>query len=214
MKYVIPLKRNNSLINYKPLQKAGKKGLSNFFKFQERFIFAISKEVTKGKTLYTFLDDRHKLEEEQTYLNRIDTQKEDEYSIKEFHKKSHAFGTFSVLSNLDGKKPEEIYAFYKSRMGVEQAFDAFKNTLEADRTYMQNDQSMEGWMLMNYIALLAYWRILKLLMKKELVSKFSIKDLLIHLSYVKKIKINGEWYLAEITDKTKKLFTKLGHPIT
>ena len=79
---------------------------------------------------------------------------------------------------------------------------------------MQNDRSMEGWMFMNYLSLLAYWRILKLLMKKELLSKFSIKDLLTHLSYIKKIKINGEWYQAEITAKTKKLLNRLDYAIT
>lgn len=214
LKYIIPLKRNHSLINYKPLQKRGKEGLTDFFKFQERFIFAISKKIAKNKTLYTFLDDRLRLEEEQCYLNRITTQKEEKYSIEEFHEKSHRFGTFSILTNLTGKTPEEIYAYYKTRMEVEQAFDAFKNTLEADRTYMQNDQSMEGWMFMNYLALLAYWRILKLLVKKDLLRKFSIKDLLIHLSYIKKIKINGEWHQAEITAKTKKLLCKLGYAIT
>ncbi len=213
LKYVIPLKRNHSLIDYKPLRKAGKKGLMHFFKFQERFIFAISKEIAKDKMLYTFLDDRLKLEEEQCYLNRIGTHKED-YSIKEFHKQAHVFGTFSIISNLIDKKPEEIYALYKSRMEVEQAFDAFKNTLEADRTYMQNDRAMEGWMFMNYIALLAYWRILKLLMQKELLSKFSIKDFLMHLSYIKKIKIDGQWHLAEITEKTKRLLHKLDYAIT
>lgn len=213
LKYVIPLKRNHSLIDYKPLRKAGKKGFMHFFKFQERFIFAISKEIAKDKMLFTFLDDRLKLEEEQCYLNRIGTHKED-YSIKEFHKQAHVFGTFSIISNLIDKKPEEIYALYKSRMEVEQAFDAFKNTLEADRTYMQNDQSMEGWMFINYIALLAYWRILKLLMQKELLSKFSIKDFLMHLSYIKKIKIDGLWLLAEITEKTKRLLHKLDYSIT
>ena len=50
---------------------------------------------------------------------------------------------------------------------METAFDAFKNTLEADRTYMQNDQALEGWMFINYLALLAYWRILKLLVKNN-----------------------------------------------
>lgn len=99
-------------------------------------------------------------------------------------------------------------------MEVEIAFDAFKNTLAADRSYMQNDQALEGWMFINYIALLAYWRILKLLVQKELLSKFSIKNLLIHFSYIKKIRINGQWYLAEVTDKTKKLFIKLGYDIT
>jgi transposase len=214
LQYVIPLKRNNTLIDYKPLQKRGKKGLAHHFKFRERYIFCTIKKIKEDKFLYTFLDDRLKLEEEQSYLNRIDIQKEDRLSIKEFHQKAHSFGTFSIVTNLKGKPPLEIYELYKSRMEVETAFDAFKNTLEADRSYMQNDQALEGWMFINYIALLAYWRILKLLVKNELLSKFSIKDLLIHLSHVKKIKINGHWHLSEVTNKTKKLLTTLGYAIT
>jgi len=182
LQYVIPLKRNHTVIDYKPLQKRGKKGLTHHFRFQERYIFCAIKIIKEGQYLYTFLDDRLKLEEEQSYLNRIDTQKEDKLSIKEFHKKSHTFGTFSILTNLTGKSPIEIYEIYKSRMEVETAFDAFKNTLEADRSYMQNDQALEGWMFVNYLALLAYWRILKLLVKNELLSMFSIKDILVHLS--------------------------------
>lgn len=85
--YVIPLKRNHTLIDYKPLQKRGKKGLTHHFKFQERYVFCTLKTITEGQFLYTFLDDRLKLEEEQSYLNRIDSQKEDKLSIKEFHKK-------------------------------------------------------------------------------------------------------------------------------
>ena len=214
LQYVIPLKRNHTLIDYKPLQKKGKKGLKHHFKFQDRYIFCSILKSKEGKTIYTFLDDRLKLEEEQSYLNRIDVQKEDKLSIKEFYKIAHTFGTFSILTNLSERTPLEIYELYKSRMEVETAFDAFKNTLQADRSYMQNDQSLEGWMFINYLALLAYWRILKLLVSKELLSKVSIKDLLIHLSYIKKIRINGEWHQAEITNKTKKLFAKLGYAIT
>lgn len=214
LQYVIPLKRNNTLIDYQPFQKEGKKGLTHYFKFQERYIFCSASKISEDKTLYTFLDDRLKFEEEQSYLNRIDTQKEDKLSIEEFHEKSHAFGTFSILTNLSKKTPLEIYELYKSRMEVETAFDAFKNTLQADRTYMQNDQSLEGWMFINYLALLAYWRILKLLVSKELLSKVSIKDLLLHLSYIKRIRINNEWHNAEVTNKTKKLLAKLGCDIT
>lgn len=214
LQYVIPLKRNHTLIDYKPLQKKGKKGLSHHFKFRDRYIFCSILKSKEGKTIYTFLDDRLKLEEEQSYLNRIDVQKEDKLSIKEFHKTAHTFGTFGILTNLSKKTPLEIYELYKSRMEVETAFDAFKNTLQADRTYMQNDQSLEGWMFINYLALLAYWRILKLLVSKELLSKVSVKDLMIHLSYIKKIRINGEWHQAEVTNKTKKLFAKLNYAIT
>ncbi|MGR3973087.1 MAG: hypothetical protein QRY72_00690 [Candidatus Rhabdochlamydia sp.] len=51
-------------------------------------------------------------------------------------------------------------------------------------------------MLINYLALLAYWRILKLLSIYGSLSKISIKDLLIHLSQIKKIKIDDQRHLA------------------
>jgi hypothetical protein len=40
----------------------------------------------------------------------------------------------SILTNHKEKSPSEIYGYCKSRMDVETAFDAFKNTLEADCT--------------------------------------------------------------------------------
>ena len=62
--------------------------------------------------------------------------------------------------------------------------------------------------------LLMDWRILKLLVKKELLSHYSIKDLMIHLAQIKKIKIDDKWYLAEVTEKTKKLFSQLDYAIS
>jgi transposase len=214
LQYVIPLKRNHTLIDYEPFKKEGKKGLAHHFRYQERYIFCMISQNSESQSVYVFLDDRLRFDEEQSYLNRIDIQKEDKLSIEDFHENAHTFGTFAVLTNLSEKTPLEIYQIYKSRMEVETAFDAFKNTLQADRSYMQNDQSLEGWMFINYLALLAYWRILKLLVSKDLLSKISIKDLLNHLTYIKKIRINGEWHQAEITEKTKKLLHKLGCTIT
>lgn len=214
LQYVIPLKRNSSLIDYEPLKKGGKTGLTHFFKFQDRFIFCAFSQLNDGKTLYTFLDDHLRLEEERTFLNRIETQKEEELTIEDFHERVHMLGTFSIITNLQEKAPQDIYKLYKARMEVETAFDAFKNILEADRSYMHNDQSFEGWMFINYLALLAYWRMLKILVEKELLAKISISDLMMHLSYVRKVRINGGWYLAEITDKTKRLLAKLDCHIT
>jgi hypothetical protein len=85
-----------------------------------------------------FEENRLKLEEEQSYLNRIDVQKEDKLSIKEFHKRAHTFGTFSILTNLSEKTPLEIYELYKSRMEIETAFDAFKNTQIVNLTDKEN----------------------------------------------------------------------------
>ena len=214
LQYLIPLKRNSSLIDYEQLKKTGKSGFTHFFKFQDRFIFCAFRELNNGKMLYTFLDDYLRLEEERAFLNRMETQKEEKLTIDDFHEKTHTLGTFSIITNLKEKEPQDIYKMYKARMEVETAFDAFKNTLEADRSYMHNDESFEGWMFINYIALLAYWKMLKVLMAKELLAKFSINDLIIHLSYIRKIRINGNWHLAEITDKTRRLLAKLECHIT
>jgi IS4 transposase len=144
----------------------------------------------------------------------METQKEEKLTIVDFHERIHMLGTFSIITNLKEKQPQDIYKLYKARMEVETAFDAFKNTLEADRSYMHNDQSFEGWMFINYLALLAYWRMLKVLIEKELLTKFSITDLIMYLSYIRKVRINGCWHLAEITDKTKRLLAKLECHIT
>jgi transposase len=214
LQYVIPLKRNSSLIDYEPLKKSGKSGFSHFFKFQDRFIFCSFRQFSDGKTLYTFLDDHLRLEEERAFLNRMETQKEEKLTIVDFHERIHMLGTFSIITNLKEKQPQDIYKLYKARMEVETAFDAFKNTLEADRSYMHSDQGFEGWMFINYLALLAYWRMLRVLIEKELLAKFSINDLIMYLSYIRKVRINGCWHLAEITDKTRRLLAKLECHIT
>jgi len=48
-------------------------------------------------------------------------------------------------------------------------FDAFKNVLNADRTYMRDDYQMEGWMFINFIALVFYYRLYRLLADNSLL---------------------------------------------
>ena len=86
--------------------------------------------------------------------------------------------------------------------------------LDADRTYMQDDYSLEGWMFINFIALLFYYRIYRLLTEKELLNNYSPKDVLIHLSRIYKLKISDNWVLSEIPKKTRHIIEKLNIPIT
>jgi len=50
-----------------------------------------------------------------------------------------------------------------------------------------------------------------LLAKYDLIGKYSPMDF---IKFFRKVKINGTWYLAEITKKTEKLLQKLNIPIT
>ena len=48
-----------------------------------------------------------------------------------------------------GKPSRETYVNCKMRGQVETMIDSLKNTVDADRTYMQNQVTLEGWMFIN-----------------------------------------------------------------
>ena len=207
LEYIIPLRRNSRLIDYTPIKSGNKKNMDGYFEYQKRYIWYALKKIDND-LIIIYLDEHLKSVEEKDYLSRIQTHPE-RYTLDTFYEKQFSMGTFSVISNLISLTPKSIYQYYKSRNKVEQMFDVFKNLLMADRTYMQNDHALEGWMFINTIALQWYYKIYQLLVQKKLLSKYSIKDFLIHLSEIKQVKINGQWHLAEINSKTKNLIKKL-----
>ncbi len=207
LEYIIPLKRNSRLIDYEAIKSGNKKNMDGYFEYQKRFIWYSAKKMGDD-IIILFLDEHLKSIEEKDYLNRIQTHPE-EYDLETFYEKQFSFGTFSVISNLVSLPPKTIYQYYKSRNNVEQMFDTFKNLIMADRTYMQDEHALEGWMFINTIALQWYYKIYQLLIEKKLLSKYSINDFLVYLSEIKKVKINNRWHLAEINSKTKNLIKKL-----
>jgi transposase len=210
--YLLPLRRNSSLIDYSPLDKPHKAGMEGYFKYNNRYIWFWSQKI-ENKKIFHFLDDYLRHSEERDYLDRIQSHPED-YSFEEFQEKGKRFGTFTIYTNITNKSAEEIYLIYKTRMNIECAADTLKNLIQADRSYMRDDQALEGWMFINHLALAFFYKIHHLLNKHELLSKLSPKDLLIHLSEIKKIKLDHQWKLAEITFSTQKLLTKLNLHIT
>ena len=208
LSYIIPLQRSSSLIDYTPLQPLDKKKMSGYFIYAKRTIW-----FYKTQNVTLFLDEELKLAEERDYLNRIVTHPE-KYSIDQFHEKQHVFGTMAIIANAKKVSSEVLYNQYKSRASIEQLFDSFKNLLEADRTYMRTDEGLEGWMFINFIALSWYYKIYALLLEKNLLSKFSVADVLERATKIKKISINDEWFTSEITTKSRKLFQDINCPVT
>lgn len=212
LRFIIPLRRNSSLINYSPFEGTNKRGFQGYFKFNSRYIWYYSYQV-KGRVLHFYLDESLRTKEQHDYLSRIETHPET-HTIEEFYNNQTRFGTLAILTNLTNATSEEIYVNYKSRNNIEVMIDAMKNILKADTSYMRNQTSLESWMFITFIALQGYYRIYKLLSEKQLLSKFSPQDLLMHLSGIKKVKINDTWHTAEVTNKTLKLLEKLSIYIT
>jgi hypothetical protein len=133
--------------------------------------------------------------------------------MDEFYEKQHRRGTISLITDYEGD-PQRIYELLKGRLEIEQVIDTFKNTLRADRTYMRDDYQMEGWMFVNFVSLLLYYKTYGLLIRKKLLHKYSPKDVLMHLSRIHKLRINDKWITSEIPRKSKVLIEKLDMCIT
>lgn len=58
------------------------------------------------------------------------------------------------------------------------------------------------------------YKVYSLLREHKLLSKYSATDLIDHLKYIFKLKINQQWVTSEIANKTKVLMDSLGMHIT
>ena len=58
---------------------------------------------------------------------------------------------------------------------IEKVINVLKNFLNADRSYMRDEESLEGWMFINYIALMFYYKIYQLLLKYDLLLNIPLK---------------------------------------
>jgi transposase len=202
--YVLPMKRTNSLIEYKPLSTGDMKDLDGYFLFEKRVVW-FKERIIKGKRVILYLDSRLRTEEEKDFLTHVTDKK---CKIKDYYRRQHTMGTIGVITNCK-HNPEKVYGLLKSRIEIEQAFDAFKNILNSDRTYMRDDAHLEGWMFVNFVTLMLYYRIYEALRNKDLLKKFTPRDVILHFSRVQKLKIVDKWILSEVPKTTRILAEKL-----
>ncbi|MEW5759331.1 MAG: transposase [Candidatus Thermoplasmatota archaeon] len=209
--FIFPLRRNLTIIDYSKLKKGNRREFDGFFMFGDRPIWHYSYPLNDKKKIVVFLDAKLRAEEEKDYLSR--TTKEDKEKLENFFQKEFILGTIAVMTTLK-EDAERIYELLKCRIEIEQIIDTFKNVLNADRTYMMSDPHLQGWMFINFISLLFYYKIYHLLTDRKLLSNYSPMEVLIHLSRVYKLKIGDKWELSEIPKKTRKILEKLNMPIT
>ena len=209
LQYIVPLKRNNGMIDFSLLAEEGFKHKLQYFIYYQRVIWYCQYE-SDGQTITTYLDEQLKVQEERDYLSRIVTHPES-YTLDKFRTKINKFGTLSLISNFTEKTDAgQLYEVYKQRNEIEVLFAAYKGFLEADRTYMQDRLVMEGWLMANFIAMKVYYRLLQKLKNQDLVKKYSPMDLLEYAKGVSALKIKNEWRVSETTKKTQQLFAEIG----
>lgn len=195
--FILPLRRNFIDIDYD-------QRLDYVFSYRKRGI-KWGRKRTGTNFLYLFEDVKLRAEEETTFIHLMNEKKR---KIEEYKNESKKFGKIAILSNRD-TDGETIYLMWKDRENIEVAFDALKNELENDKTYLENDDAVRGYFFISFISLYLHYKILNLLRKAKLVDKVSVNEVLLELSKVYEIHIGEKRKLSEIPDKVMKLAESL-----
>lgn len=108
LQYIIPLQRNNQLINYKPLQKVNFKSKLSYFIYQNRIVWHYSYKSEK-ENFITFLDEGLSAKEEADYVARISSLPKT-HTKEKFAQKLNGFGTLTFSYSINSPKtPQQIY---------------------------------------------------------------------------------------------------------
>lgn len=196
--FILPLRRNFTEIDYD-------RRLDYTFSYRKRGIKWGRKRIG-ANFLYLFEDVKLRAEEETTFIHLMNEKKR---NIEEYKEESKKFGKIAILSNRD-EDGETIYLMWKDRENIEVAFDALKNELENDKTYLDDDDAVRGYFFISFLSLYLYYKILNLLRKAKLVDKVSVNEVLLEFSKVYEIHLGEKRKLSEIPDKVLKLTDSLG----
>jgi transposase len=196
--FVLPTRRNSHYYDVRI-------HLTEHFMYHKRLI-ECGKRSVDDIVIYKFEDLDLKLEETKTLYLRLDEGKIDKNELREKLKNA---GTILILSNKD--MPEQaMYELYKKRERVEKLFDTYKNVLDADRLYLQDDESVFGHVFISFLSLYAYCKLESLLKKAGLNGKISPLDLLLQYSKVFHLEIGDKGLISEIPKKLRDLEKKIG----
>lgn len=199
LKFVIPAKRNSTPIPYHLTPK-------DFFMYRGRAIKCLKKKVGEIY-VYLYEDIKLRYEEENTYYSLVDGGK------KKFDKKVvKKFGKIALVSNIDALPPK-VYLMFKFRDEIEYAINVFKNLLEADKTYLRSNESLRGYIFINFISLHLYYLLLNKLQRLGINSKVSVKDVLLELSKVYIVETPKGEIVSEIPKKVRDLIEVLGQDL-
>lgn len=214
LRYVLPLRRNNAEIDYNGLGPVDHSIMKNSFMFKNRCIwYKTSHSATYGK-LFLFYEGSLAESKRQDYMARVHREVEG-YNLDDFQSKQQRFGSLTLVTNIEESlSAEQVYSYYKGRMGIEKMFDVFKNALDADRTYMRGREELETWLFINHISLMLYYSLYERLQKADLLKKYAPMDVLRYGKQIRKIKIKATRYTSEVSSKMRNILIKIDIPIT
>lgn len=212
IKFIMALRRSTKGLDYSIFASRTNDGADGAFLYQKRPIWWKRFEID-GHEVFLYLDESRRSDESEDYMRRVFNPDYEGYTLENYKTKSLQFGTLALMST-SGKDAEHVYLDYKTRGDVEQAIDAFKNIIEADHSYMQDEKSLEAWTFICLLALQWYYDLSERLKQSDLSNKYAPMDIVRSLSRVRAVRVDKNWLPAEVMKKDRPLVEAAGLHIT
>lgn len=116
----------------------------------------------------------------------------------------------TVLISNSSLEWGEILDMYRSRDRVEKGFRDMKTDLDAIPMGTHTDETMKGYLLVQFVALMLETEIRRRMRASGLSERMSIREMLIELSKLRVVKQEGSMFLTEISKKQREIFQGLG----
>ncbi|NCB80731.1 MAG: transposase [Bacilli bacterium] len=118
---------------------------------------------------------------------------------------------FILQSTNEIKDPSEALSIYRNKDLVEKAFGNLKERLSLRRLLVSSEQSLDGKLFVEFIALIYLSYIKKAMQENLLFSKYTLQGLLDQLDVIECFRRPGrDLQLGEITKHQMELYRDLG----
>jgi transposase len=120
------------------------------------------------------------------------------------------YGYFVLLSN-EVKDSIEALEIYRNKDLVEKAFGNLKERLNFSRTAVSSDQSLDGKLFVEFVALIYLSYVKKWMQEKNLFKKYTMHELLDELDVIECFENPGrDPRMGEVTKRQASLYEALG----
>ena len=120
------------------------------------------------------------------------------------------YGYFALLSN-DVKEPISALEIYRNKDVVEKAFENLKERLNMRRLTVSSEQSLDGKLFVQFIALIFLSYITMKMQQSNLFKTHTLQEVLDEFDIIEGFEVPGQrLQVGEITKRQEELYTKLG----
>jgi len=120
------------------------------------------------------------------------------------------YGYFALMSN-EIKDPVEALSIYRNKDLVEKAFENLKERLNLRRMAVSSEQSLDGKLFVQFIALIYLSYITRKMQENNLFKDYTLQEVLDDLDMIECFEVPGQkLQLGETTKHQMDLFAKLG----